>query len=229
MQRWENFSENIIVSLKYIIDMGAKNFLFEHIKTCFDHSNIFFLVCIDTKGNYTYLNECFAVRYRDVFGDVTGKPAISTIHPNDLPALIEAAETCRANPEKFASVTLRKKNGHGGYFVTQWDFKLDETNQHIIAMGYDISEFQNKQEHIDLLNSTMRDIASIQSHMVRRPFANILGLVNMLEIDDSDAENYAILQHLKKSCNELNEEFDKFAITVPIAQQSSDADTTLNS
>ncbi|GAB2692345.1 hypothetical protein GCM10027037_14630 [Mucilaginibacter koreensis] len=199
--------------------MSANSFVFDHIKSCFDHSNIFFLVCIDQQGNYTYLNECFAARYRDVFGDVTGKPAISTIHPDDLPALIEAAGKCRANPEQFASVTLRKKNGHDGYFVTQWDFKLDENTQQIIAMGYDISEFQNKQEHIELLNSTMRDIANIQSHMVRRPFANIMALVNMLEIDENDLENHTILRLLKVSCNELNDEFNKFTVEVPVQEQ----------
>jgi len=198
--------------------LPISEFSFEHVKSCFHESNIFFLVSIDAMGNYAYLNECFAARYRDVFGDVVGNPAISTIHPDDVAGVAEAAGLCRINPEKFASVTLRKKNGTGGYFVTQWDFRLDITSNQIIAMGFDISEFQNKQEHIDLLNSTMRDIASIQSHMVRRPFANIMALVDMLDINEKDAENYSVLTLLKRSCRELNEEFDKFTITMPISE-----------
>ncbi len=196
--------------------MHQQDFIFEHIKNCFHHSSIFFLVCIDAGGRYIYLNDCFAARYRDVFGDVTGNPAVNTMHEDDIPDVAEAAALCRQNPNRFYPVTIRKKDGHGGYYVTQWDFRYDELTGNIIAMGYDISEFQNKQRHIDLLNSAMHDIASIQSHMVRRPFANVLGLIDMLDIDETDTENYAILNHLKVSCAELNDEFNKFAITVPV-------------
>ncbi|WP_462266058.1 hypothetical protein [Mucilaginibacter sp.] len=196
--------------------MTTPGFNFDHVKNCFEHSNIFFLVCINPDGQYIYLNECFASRYRTIFGTVTGKPAINTIHPDDFEPLAAAAMECRSKPGNFYSVTLRKKDGHEGYYVTQWDLRLDETTQNIVAMGFDISEFQNKQAHIEMLNSTMRDIASVQSHMVRRPFANVLALVNLLNIDASDHENYTVLQHLKLSCKELDEEFSRFTITLPL-------------
>lgn len=197
--------------------MFSTDFDFNHIKNCFQNSNIFFLVSIDAQGQYTYLNECFAARYKEIYGDITGREAVSTIHPADIQDLVDAAHLCRLNPQKSASVTLRKKDGVGGYFVSQWDLKYDARTGNIVAMGFDISEFQNKQLHIDLLNSTMRDIASVQSHMVRRPFANILALVDMLEINETDRDNYLVLKLLRKSCQELNEEFNKFTITMPIA------------
>jgi len=53
-------------------------------------------------------------------------------------------------------------------------------------------------------NETLRDIAWQQSHEVRRPVANILGLINLLE-EDIKKENHDIyLAYLKQSTQELD-------------------------
>ncbi len=111
---------------------------------------------------------------------------------------------------------MRKPNGEADYFWTSWDFSLyknvDGEPKGILCIGHDITDLKlmteksNKSEK-KILNqiAIMENIAWSQSHIVRKPLANILGLINIiLEVEDS--KNQEILfKLLKESTEELDE------------------------
>lgn len=57
------------------------------------------------------------------------------------------------------------------------------------------------QKHADVL----REIAKIQSHEIRRPVANIMGLTELIDLKNkSEEENQTVLRYLRSSAEELD-------------------------
>lgn len=65
----------------------------------------------------------------------------------------------------------------------------------------DITESQEHLHKIEDQNKRLREIAWIQSHRVRAPLANILGLSQLCTLDDSP--NADVIPRLKKAAEEL--------------------------
>lgn len=70
----------------------------------------------------------------------------------------------------------------------------------------DITENIKYTRKIEEQNEAFKEIAWIQSHVVRAPLARLLGLVNLLEISEegSSKENSELLQFIKESALELD-------------------------
>ncbi len=73
----------------------------------------------------------------------------------------------------------------------------------------DISERKEFEERILVQNASLRKIAFIQSHELRRPLANILGLISILKVQNSYDDIHA---KLEISALELDERL-KYAVT----------------
>lgn len=72
-------------------------------------------------------------------------------------------------------------------------------------MANDITERKRHLEAIQKQNEKLRDIAWIQSHVVRAPLARIMGLVDILSFDSlSEEERQEMLQHIITSAQELD-------------------------
>ncbi len=62
------------------------------------------------------------------------------------------------------------------------------------------------QKHVDAL----KEIAKIQSHEIRRPVANIIGLTDLMDFKQKTVEeNEQILQYLRTSALELDQIISK--------------------
>lgn len=86
-----------------------------------------------------------------------------------------------------------------------------------LIVVHDITELVNKQRAIEIQNAALRNIAFDQSHIVRVPLANILGLVSLLRdhlrtseeeelyelLDQSATQLDSAIQQTSKKCNEL--------------------------
>jgi nitrogen-specific signal transduction histidine kinase len=77
----------------------------------------------------------------------------------------------------------------------------------VLVLVNDITERLKYVETIEKQNATFREIAWIQSHVVRAPLARLLGLVNLLETElpDQNSENSLLIKYIKDSANELDE------------------------
>lgn len=189
---------------------------FDHIVKLLHNSSTFYLVLVDDDGNYAYLNDYFTEKYAYYYKGEGKRSALAALHADDHGACMKANMLCRKNPDECYQLTLRKLNGTGGYTITQWDFKANCTPEGqiegVVGIGYDITDFESRQDHIRFLTSTLRDVAYKQSHIVRRPLANIVGLVELLEQGEVNESSAAIIKMLKQSCRELDQEFDNFLI-----------------
>jgi signal transduction histidine kinase len=189
---------------------------FDHLVKVFETSNTYYLVLVDDDGNYAYLNKYFTDRYAYYYKDPSTRSALAALHIDDHALCFKTNMLCRQNPQKSYQITLRKLNGKSGYTITQWDFKANITADNridgIIGIGYDITDFESRQDHIRFLTSTLKDVAYKQSHLIRRPLANIVGLIELLEQGEQTAASKKIIALLKTSCDELNDEFDAFLV-----------------
>lgn len=73
----------------------------------------------------------------------------------------------------------------------------------LIGTNRDITEAVLVQEKIKMQNKVLREIAFIQSHEVRKPLANILGVIEILKVSGAIQE-LEIFEHLVESANELD-------------------------
>jgi PAS domain S-box-containing protein len=75
----------------------------------------------------------------------------------------------------------------------------------VSCISRDITEQQQHLDKIEKQNEQLRRIAWIQSHELRRPVANILGLIPCFNIQGMTAENAEVLRHLEVSALQLDE------------------------
>jgi len=90
---------------------------------------------------------------------------------------------------------------------TQKD-KLFTINQKIIRALKEVDEKKEKKiadEKIKAHHEKMLEVAFLQSHQIRRPVADILGLISFFNLDTpADPENIEVLSKLKAAAEELD-------------------------
>jgi PAS domain S-box-containing protein len=189
---------------------------FEEIKKLLENSSIYYLVAVDMNSKYSYLNS----RYRNVFngihGNLVGQHYLKTMHPDDSNICVNVSEQCFRFPDRTFPAIIRKHDGKGGYIITQWEYKaiFDETGQPagVFCIGNDITEFMNAsinlketEKSLNVARITLEEIAYIQSHVVRKPIANILGLMLLLESMEVDDTVKSIIDMIDLNAKELDE------------------------
>ena len=83
---------------------------------------------------------------------------------------------------------------------------LDEHNTIVgVSMNIiDITKRKEIEQAIRLQNNQLKKIAWIQSHQMRKPVANILGLFELIDLNLLDEHTKEILEKLKESSEELD-------------------------
>jgi light-regulated signal transduction histidine kinase (bacteriophytochrome) len=76
----------------------------------------------------------------------------------------------------------------------------------VIVILQDVTELKMGQDTILKQNETFKSIAWLQSHELRRPLANILGLCNLFEynVELADSEVKTIINALSESAKEMD-------------------------
>lgn len=79
-------------------------------------------------------------------------------------------------------------------------------NEGLAVYFQDITVQKHGEEQLNLKNASLEQIAHINSHIIRKPLANILGIINSLEGMPCDEEHMAEpIKHLKQSATELDD------------------------
>lgn len=87
----------------------------------------------------------------------------------------------------------------------------------IIIATEDVTKRKEYLQAIELQNKRFKEIAWIQSHMVRAPLARILALVDLIKIDQSDEDYKVMLEYLTSSAKELDKVISNIADKAPTA------------
>ncbi|MEO6150334.1 MAG: hypothetical protein ABIN95_03940 [Mucilaginibacter sp.] len=84
--------------------------------------------------------------------------------------------------------------------------------QGVFCLGYDITEFESTKKQVKTIHQDLEDkqellhaIAYEQSHIVRAPLANIMGLVGILKKLNLNTSETAIINMLEESSNRLDD------------------------
>ncbi|TXK45899.1 PAS domain S-box protein [Pontibacter qinzhouensis] len=189
--------------------------IFSETKALLEDSSFFYIITTNMKGQFTYINPHYDKIFGPIHGPILGMPNDITMHPDDKDVCIEVSAKCFANPGHLFPATIRKHDGHGGFFMTQWEYRamLNEQEEPlgVFCIGYDITEYIEQKEQLEgtkeLLTQKeqlLRDLGWYQSHVIRKPLANIIGLVRILEKMDLDQNLKNICQMLTTSSHELD-------------------------
>jgi len=184
-------------------------------KNMFENSNLFYIITTNMEGNYTYINNRYKKVFGEIHGKVVGQPYHITMHPDDSSICESVSKKCFEYPNRVFPATIRKHDGKGGYVFTQWEYKAilndDQEPAGIFCFGYDITKFQNTSNQLsdalqtlDRQEDILTDIAYNQSHIIRKPVANILGLGLVLENMDMDPSLKSLINMLVESTHELD-------------------------
>lgn len=189
---------------------------FQETKALLENSNFFYIITTNMLGEYTYINGHYARAFAYISAEFVGQPYHITMHPDDKTTCVEVSTRCFMQPEKLFAATIRKHDGKGGFVVTQWEYKalLDEHNQPagIFCLGYDITKFvhetqqlQRAETEIEKSNRKLNEIAFQQSHLVRAPLSNILGLADILNKTQADHNVNTLCQMIVESSRQLDD------------------------
>ncbi|SHM00297.1 PAS domain-containing protein [Flavobacterium xinjiangense] len=189
---------------------------FEETKTLFNNSSLFYIISTDMDGKYSFINEHYAKQFSHVDTTLVGKPYYITMHPDDRNTCIEVSTKCFENPTKLFPATIRKHDGEGGYVYTQWEYKamLDDKKNPagIFCLGYNITKYvgeelqlQKANEKIEQNSNTLKNIIFQQSHLVRAPLSNIIGLTSILDKTLLDSNTSNICDMILESSRQLDE------------------------
>jgi signal transduction histidine kinase len=122
---------------------------------------------------------------------------------------------CFNEPNRSFPATIRKHDGNGGYVVTQWEFRamMDDNGEPIgvFCLGHNITEMvksntELEKTKIELADKTtmLEQIGWEQSHVLRRPLANIQGLTGILSNMELDQNMSNICDMLTDSTEQLD-------------------------
>jgi hypothetical protein len=181
-----------------------------------ERSNFYYSLIIGMDNRYIHVSEHYNRNFDFLKESLVGKPFYITLHPDDIKICQQVGGKCFENPGKLFPATLRKHDGKGGFVATQWEFKAifdDDGQPHgIFCIGHNITEYvaathqlENAKAEIEDKTGKLNSIGFIQSHVVRRPLANVLGLANVLNSMEVDHNLSNITSMMVKSVNELDQ------------------------
>lgn len=188
---------------------------FEEVKLLLDNSNFYYLLSTNLDGIFTYANNCFKKAHEGTIWQV-GKSYFEFVFSEDLYIISRASKMCLQHPRNIFPVSVRISDGKNGYIIMKWELKaiLDENQEPIgiLWLGYDVTKqitnnllLENTLNSLDEKSLILENIAFSQSHLMRKPVANILGLCLLLKESDLNDEAKKVCELIFKSAVELDE------------------------
>ncbi|WP_184551026.1 PAS domain-containing protein [Mucilaginibacter sp. FT3.2] len=178
------------------------------------NSSYFYTIAIGMDSRYSYVSANYNRNFDFENNSLLGKHFSITLHADDMAICAEVGAKCFEHPEQLFPATLRKHDGRGGFVVTQWEMKaLMEKGQPagIFCIGYNVTDYVNTRSRLESAtteiaekNHQLTEISFMQSHVIRKPLANILGLTSILAGMNIDANQKNINDMIITSAQELD-------------------------
>ncbi len=124
----------------------------------------------------------------------------------DLPSLQSDIQTAIEMEGPLTVITRhRRKNKEQFHVEVIFNTILFRGKNATLVIARDISQQVDHANAVKQKNDKLREIAYIQSHLVRAPLARILGLINLINEDISERTDPELLLYLNESATELDE------------------------
>jgi PAS domain S-box-containing protein len=134
----------------------------------------------------------------------------SNIHPEDKENVLLELNKVLSDPNVFqfnAEFRFLRADRSIAYMQHKGVFMRDKEGKATRALGamIDLTESLERIRKIEVQNKALKEIAWAQSHLVRAPLANILGLTELLKDNiNSDTENAKLIDYLRESAEKLD-------------------------
>jgi len=158
--------------------------------------------------------------HKDVLNDTTSSEWwLLHIHPEDRTRVFQKMQAQIRDKAARWQDEYRFECGDGSYRYV-YDryfmvFAASGTPLRIIVATEDVTKRKEYLQAIELQNKRFKEIAWIQSHLVRAPLARILALVDLIRIDQSDEDYSVMLEYLTSSAKELDTVISNIADKAP--------------
>jgi len=153
-------------------------------------------------------NDAFKAHFKSLFG-IEALPG-EAILPENQPIPDTNDWQQRYNRalkgESFISVQSREF-GHKTYYNEISFYPIRNANGAVSSIGCfgkDITDRKEKEMKIKEQNEQLREIAWIESHKLRAPLANMMAIIELLNLQPSDIEYRELREKLSYSCYELD-------------------------
>lgn len=170
------------------------------------------VIITDVKRRIVWVNEGFTritgYKLKEVYGKT---PKIFQYEGTD-PKTIQYINDKIAQQEPVkAELINQHKNGQTYWIDIEVQPLVDKQGVLVgfMAIQSDITARKNAEEEILKQNEKLKEIAFFQSHILRRPVANILGLINLIELEKDKpyhlANLYDYLNYLNEAAKNIDE------------------------
>lgn len=162
---------------------------------------------IENNGGISYVSPNISYCLGKHADEVTGTHVKQWLHPDDLTTLRVALEKAWHEPGTSHSVKFRAKHANGDYVWLQVNALVRKGTHGRYGIG--IARNIDKEHAIELRtleqNKRLREIAFVQSHILRRPLANILGVLALGNLDEMEKDQRdKLLKIIKHEAMEMD-------------------------
>lgn len=161
---------------------------------------------VDENRNYKYLSPAYTTILGIKYEELIGTTPFNRIHEDDLKRVTETSKRL-VNEKRVQYSPFRYKVDDNQY---RWletiatNLLDDPTIEGILFNSNDITERMNYIQAIENQNKKLREIAWIQSHLVRAPVARILGLIDLLKNHEDSVDQAELLNYIYDSTKDLD-------------------------
>ncbi|MBC9931268.1 PAS domain-containing protein [Chitinophaga qingshengii] len=133
----------------------------------------------------------------------------SNIHPADGPLVMSSLDACLQQQHSSWSQQYRFRCSDGTFkYVVDRAFIIYENGRptRMIGIVQDIDQYIKQAVRLEKQNKTLREIAWINSHEIRRPVVSILSITNLFDKSNQDVHlNSRLMEWLHQSTRQLDE------------------------
>ncbi len=157
----------------------------------------------------------YNVGFREIFGYETTvtdtKFWANYIHPEDKEKVLHMLRQSLAdshNNRYYASYRFLRANGTIAFVQHRGVFIRNEAGRVVRAVGamVDVTELSESVMRISQQNERLREIAWIQSHVVRAPLATLMGLVDLMRIREKEGiDEQTLIADIEMTARKLDE------------------------
>ncbi len=152
-------------------------------------------------------NNATVTHYGYSLNELLGLTIREFLLPEDVPVVEERVRSQKENKTGFYSSTSThvKKDGSRITVEIQSNPILFKNREARLVLANDITVKESYVSAIEQQNKTLREIAWIQSHVVRAPLARIMGLIDLFQnnmVEDSERES--VLEEIQISASEMD-------------------------
>jgi PAS domain S-box-containing protein len=167
------------------------------------------VIITNKKREIEWVNEAFTVQAGYSFEEVRGKDPFVFLYngDNNSNVLDELSRSLHLKKEFTGEILIHNKNDSRSWVKASISpVYIDGELQNFVIVQTDITQTKLQEEKIGKQNKRLKEIAFMSSHNTRKPLANILASMNLIDRKNlTDAFNEPIFQVLENSAKELDE------------------------